>query len=123
MKFSASAKRTFWWPVTVQSPDPDNPGKQKSETFKMLFEAILQDEALALDEEASKAVTEKARVDNERRRLIRVCLDWDDVFDEAGKVVLFDEVFDVFIQFPWNRLAIYRAYAEATSGESARLGN
>lgn len=124
MKFIPTAKYTFWRPVTIKSPDPDNSGQLQTETLELLFEALSLDEGVALDEELAQLRSDKERTAHELKRIRRVVLDWREVVDEKNKPIPFSpEMLDAFIQMPWHRVGIYQAYAEAMAGQEARTGN
>ncbi|MBZ9678893.1 hypothetical protein [Mesorhizobium sp. ES1-1] len=124
MKFIPTAQRTFWRPVTIKSPDPEKSGQLQTETLEVLFEALSLDEGVALDEELAGLRTDKERSAHELKRIRRVVLDWRDVVDEKGKAIPFSaEMLDAFIQMPWHRMGIYRAYHDAMAGQEARTGN
>jgi hypothetical protein len=119
MRFIADTNPTFWWPVEVTRPDPEKSGQVQTDTLEILFEMLSQDEALEFDEQLRKAKTEREQAEAERKRIKRVCRDWREVVDEKDKPIPFSgEMLDRFIQFPWNRIGIYRAFTQAAAGEA-----
>lgn len=124
MKFIVSQNRQFWWPVLVVMPSQTVAGETEEQSFEALFEAIGHDEAKALDEERTKAASVNDVISTEIAMLQRVVKGWRGVVggDEA-ELAFSDEAFRAAINFTWTRKALYRAYAEAMSGEAARIKN
>ncbi len=121
MKFVLSKKHLYWWPVTVSVPNPDRDraGEMVEMTFRMRFEALPRDEALALQERAAGAEG-SAHAD-----MMRVVQGWDDdVVDDDGKAVPFSaEALQQLLQISWYRLGVYRAWAASLVGEAPKRGN
>jgi len=123
MKFVLAAAVSYWWPVTVRIPDPENAGAVIEQKLKVLFEPEDQDAALEQAEIYAGLATPKERAEHEHRQLARVVRGWDDVIDEEKKPVPFTEDnFRAALQQRWFRDGLYRGYAESLNGE-ARLGN
>lgn len=121
-----TARRVYWWPVTVRFPDPDpaKAGQLLSQTFKARFREIPREEAQRLLEEiAELAPAERAK--REFDQIIAVTEGWDeDVVDDAGQSIPFSaDALREALQSSFFRIAIYRAFADSCSGEAARLGN
>lgn len=121
--FAIAPKRLFWWPVTVRIPSPDKPGTIEAHGFEAQFEAIPLARAHALDE-ARATLPEAERVARAFDFLSEIVRGWRDVIDADGESVPFGrEAFEAQCQFAWFRDGILAAYAEAMSGQEARLGN
>ena len=124
MKFILTETNQYWWPVKVQMPDRNNPGKFITYELEVLFEPESQDKALDRLEEGSKLTSPRARMEHERKQLFDVCRDWRGVEDEDGNAYKFTpENFRRALNQSWFRRAIYNAYADSLNGEEARLGN
>lgn len=124
MKFKLSDEHLYWWPVEVKKPDPDKAGKLKVEKLEMLFAAVPEDEAKKQQEEFAKLNTDVEREAHQRKILKLVCRDWRDVVGDDDEAIPFSQsVFDQFMQLPWHRTALYRAYGQSLTGDEARLGN
>lgn len=126
MKFVLTRKHRYWWPVTVAvpNPDPDRAGEMVEMTFKMQFETLPRDEALALQERTAKAAGAEAE-GAAYADLMRVVKGWDgDVVDENGCLVPFTlEALQQLLQVSWYRLGVYRAWTASLVGEAPRRGN
>ena len=119
----ATAPVRYWWPVEVDIPDPENPGRYRRQHLKMLFEAESQDDALNRDEALALLETTRERIEHERNRLLAVCKSWDDVIgDDKTPVPFTEENFLSALQHSWFRTGVYRAYLDSISGRAA-LGN
>lgn len=125
MKFKLVENLRFWWPVKVSLPDPDQPGAFVEQQLKVQFVSLPREEQIALDEAWQSSGRRLRDQDaQERAQLRRICTNWDEVVDDAGDPVAFSaEAFDRALELRVFRLAVYRAYAEAMSGQAARLGN
>lgn len=129
---------TFWWPVKIIEPDPDQPGKFMTHQFEAEFlisdreedkkikaqrEAILKragadqsEENLAKCEEELEALN-----DGTFRRAIQ---NWRQITDENGDPLLFnDTTFAAAMKHERIRVGLTKAYQEAISDQGARLGN
>lgn len=124
MKFVLSATPvTYWWPIVVRIPHPDNAGAIIEQKFKMLFEPEDQDEAIEQAEIYASLPTLRERAEHERRQVKRVSKGWDDVVDDDKSSVPFtEENLQAALQQKWFRDAVFRGYTESLNGE-ARLGN
>ena len=69
MKFILTGTNQYWWPVKVQMPDRNNPGKFITYELEVLFEPESQDKALDRLEEGSKLTSPRARMEHERKQL------------------------------------------------------
>ena len=124
MKFKLAKTYRYWWPVTVQMPDPDQPGKFLTQELRVLLEPLPQDEVIAVQEESAKLKTVRAINEHGARNMGRVVKDWDGVEDEAGLPVPFSaEMLNQALQHAWFRAGINKALSESQNGEAARLGN
>lgn len=122
--FVLTATHLFWWPATALAPDPETAGKFREHQFKLQFEALGLDEAQAMDEAFHALNSEKDRQKHQHDLLYRVVKGWSEVVDvEKAPVPFSAGALEQAIQLAWFRTAAYRAYAEAMSGEKARLGN
>lgn len=124
MKFILTSKNLFWWPVIVQAPDPETPGKFIEQRLEIRFDVPDQADEVAYQEKYAAAKTQRERVEMEMHRLLGVISDWRGVEDEARKDVPFSaEIVTAALQQPWFRAGVYKALAESISGKEARLGN
>ncbi|MGN7870969.1 hypothetical protein [Paracoccus sp. 22332] len=124
MKFKLAKTYRYWWPVTVQMPDPDQPGTILTQELRVLLEPLPQDEVIAVQEESAKLKTVRAVSEHGAASMERVVKDWDGVEDEDGKLVPFTPaMLRQALQHAWFRAGINKALAESQNGEAARLGN
>lgn len=137
---------TAWWPVTVLTPDDENPGTLKEEAFEAQFLILgreerktLQDERDALIAELPKsedflqdfaAATAKgkeiaAKIEaHDREMFHRIVRCWRGVVGENKKTIEFSsEMLDMALGRDDIRAGFNEAYQEATSNDKARLGN
>jgi hypothetical protein len=126
MKFKITSERVFWWPVKVESPNPDlkMAGKMIEQEFKMKFVALPRAEFKDIQAEQVN-MTMQERIEHEHDLIMRVCLDWDDnVVDEDGNAVGFSkEVLSDLMSDTYFRIGLYTAFSKAMSGEAARSKN
>jgi len=127
MTFKMSATHRYWWPVQVKQPvadaDPKKAGRVETMTLKLLFEAIDQDVAKALDAELA-ALPKEERESRQHEHIEQVTKDWADVVDDDNQPIPFSlDRFRQAMQRSWFRLAVYKAYAASIAGEEARLKN
>lgn len=114
-----------WWPVKVKMPSGtiyEEAGHMVEREFKVLFEALPQEEGLALDAEARAA---EIAGDTSKRNLLmlRVVHNWADVVDKAGKPVLFSkERLVAMLATSWTRIGLSRAWVAYLAADPA-LGN
>lgn len=120
MKFKLTETDTYWWPVKVMVPDPDNAGQFQEQELEILLEAEDQDTALNNMEAYSALTTARDQVEHERERLLTVCKNWRGL---DGDVPFSKEVFLQALGKTWFRRAVFGAYSDSLSGEAARLGN
>lgn len=125
MKFILGSTNSYWWPVTVRKPDPENPGKIMEQRFKALLKPQDQDEYFSEQEHIDQLRTAKARARAERESLARRIESWDaDVVDGQGQPVPFTASnLDAALRMSWFRAGIWRALNESALGEEASLGN
>ncbi|CDX19603.1 conserved hypothetical protein [Mesorhizobium sp. ORS 3359] len=124
MKFKLIDEYTYWWPVTVDMPDPDKPGKVVSQSFTMKFQAMRADDGVAMMKEIAALPTIEERSAKEHEELMRVCKGWRDVVDEKGDEVEFSEAaLRAALQFAWFSRGLYKAYARSLAPDEARKGN
>lgn len=124
MKFILTPKNKFWWPVIVQAPDPEAPGKFIEQRLEVRFNVPDQDDEIAYQEKFAAATTQRERVEMEMARLLEMITDWRGVEDDERTEVLFNkEMITAALKQPWFRTGVYTALAEAISGKEARLGN
>lgn len=126
MDFQLTTKFTYWWPVSVNipNPDPDHAGKVIKQKFKMQFEAIDRDTQIENQERLDALTDAKEIVAHEHDFLRLVCKNWTGVVDtEKSPVAFSDDGFRKALQKGWFREAVYAAYNESLSGKEARLGN
>ncbi|QDY99060.1 hypothetical protein FQ775_01005 [Nitratireductor mangrovi] len=126
MKFKLSHEHRYWWPVTVAVPHPDKDkaGSFLEMSFRMQFEALPREEALALSKKLAglePAEAERHRYDD----IVRVARDWDeDVLDENDEPIPFSAArLAAFMELSWFRLGVYRAWSSSLVGDAARKGN
>jgi hypothetical protein len=136
--FKVVPNLTFWWPVKVLEPDPEQPGKLIEQEFQAEFKLLDRNEAKAsaearrqimarvspdLDEAALKAVADELEA-HDKRAVRQVLVDWRNVVDSKGQPIPFeDQSFAALYNMDRVRAALNRAYAEAISEDKARLGN
>ncbi|MCM2431954.1 hypothetical protein [Agrobacterium rosae] len=124
MKFVLAETYSYWWPVTVRAPHPDEPGKILERTLKMLFEPQNREDAIAAQEAHEKLTTQREREAHEVKQLVVVCKNWDDVVDKDGGAIAFTpETLTQALNISWFRQGVYQAYSESLRGDEARLGN
>jgi len=124
MKFKLIEQHTYWWPVTVEMPDPEKAGKVVTQSFTMQFQAMPADEGEAMVKEIAALPTLEERNAKQHEELMRVCKDWRDVVDDEGKDVAFSsEGLRAAMQFSWFSRGLYKAYARSLAPDEARKGN
>ncbi|WCK69928.1 hypothetical protein G6L96_009000 [Agrobacterium tumefaciens] len=124
MKFVLADTYSYWWPVIIRAPHPDEPGKILERTLKVQFEPQPREDAIAAQEIYVTLKTQRERDAHEAQQLKAVCKNWDDVVDADGGAVAFtpDNIAKA-LEIGWFRSGVYRAYTESLNGEEARLGN
>lgn len=124
MRFKLAKTYRYWWPVTVQIPDTDHPGRFLEQQLRVEFEPLPQDEAIAIDEAGAALRTMREINDHGVQYMRRVVNDWDGVEGTDGKPVPFTaELLEQALQHAWFRTALQRALRESQNGEAAKLGN
>lgn len=117
--FVLSTVYRFSWPATALVPDVSQPGQVVKQRFQLSFEALPRDEWLAVSQAAALDGS-----DANFSVLLRVIKGWDQVISDDNEPVPFSEgALRQAMQFSWFRTAAFTSYAEALSGEAARLGN
>ncbi|TCP88916.1 hypothetical protein C8J31_10285 [Rhizobium sp. PP-CC-2G-626] len=122
MKFKLVDKYRYWWPVIINVPDPENPGKVIKQQFKIEFEPEDIESEIARIEEIAK-LPAKEQQQHEHDGMRKVIKNWDEVEDDAGSVIFTPEALEKALRWNWFRIGVHRAYAESLSGGAARLGN
>lgn len=124
MQFRLAKTYRYWWPVTVQIPDPETPGKIIVQDLKVQLEPMTQAEINAAQEDAAKLKTLRAVTDHGVRQMLRVVKNWDGVVDEEGQPVPFSAAaLEQALQHAWFRTGVNRAILDSQNGEEARQGN
>ena len=124
MQFKLAKTYRYWWPVTVQIPDPETPGKIIEQQLKIEFEPMAQTDLTTAQEESAKLKTLREVTDHGIRQIKRVICNWDGVVDDDGKPVPFTaEALEQALQHAWFRTGINKALSESQNGEEARQGN
>ena len=124
MQFKLAKTYRYWWPVTVQIPDPETPGKIIAQDLKVQLEPMTQAEINAAQEEAAKLKTLRAVTDHGVRQMLRVVKNWEGVVDEDGAPVPFSEAaLEQALQHAWFRAGVNKALLDSQNGEEARQGN
>ncbi len=124
MKFALLDSVTYWWPVSVRTPDTANPGKMIDQRLKVLFQPQDQDVAVAQHEKSLALKTAKEFAEHEYDGLTAIVMNWDDVVDAKGGAIPFSpETFRAACQKSAFRAAVWAAYHESQNGQEARLGN
>ena len=124
MKFVLAPNPRYWWPVSVQMPDTDNPGEFVEQTFKVLFEPRDQDAEKAERDRILAITDTEQQLKEDRASLAAVIKGWDDIVDPDKTPVSFSpENLDLMLRQPWSRVAVWRAYHASQMGEEVRLGN
>ncbi|RRY09007.1 hypothetical protein [Brucella anthropi] len=136
--FKFSPNLTFWWPVKVIEPHPDEPGKLVEHEFEAKFETVPPEEGKAwlkarnalvakITPDLSEAEIEALQSEldeHDLKRVKNVLRDWRNVSDADGKVIPFnDTTFRLLYDHIRVRNGIVRAYLDALSEDKARLGN
>ncbi|MER8964494.1 hypothetical protein NKI25_02020 [Mesorhizobium sp. M0808] len=124
MKFVLAKEYLYWWPIKIELPDPDKPGKWKTMSYTHQFAGVGEDEANALNKEIEALPTAEAKRAREHDLLIKASRGWRDVVGEDGNEVEYSEdVFRDALQQTWYRVALYNAYAASLASPEARKGN
>lgn len=124
MQFKLAQTYRYWWPVTVQIPDPENPGQFVAQDLRVQLEPMTQTEINAAQEDAAKLKTMRAVTDHGVRQMLRVIKSWDGVVGEDGQPLPFaPAALEQALQHPWFRAAINKALLDSQNGEAARAGN
>lgn len=124
MKFKLIDEYRYWWPVTVEMPDPEKPGKTVKQSFTMQFQPMPADEGEAMLKEIAALPTPEERLSRQHEELMRVCKGWRDVVDDKGDEVDFStEALKAALQFSWFSRGLYRSYASSLAPDEARKGN
>ncbi|MHB2265808.1 hypothetical protein [Aliihoeflea sp. PC F10.4] len=123
MKFKLADTHTYWWPIKVKMPDPDQAGKVLEFEFSMQFESVPLDQARAED----KAIAELAPAEQTGMRLdqmMKRCRGWRDVVGDDGGDIPFNETnLSRAMQSSWFRMGVFRAFDESLVPGEARRGN
>ncbi|WP_319496323.1 hypothetical protein [uncultured Cohaesibacter sp.] len=119
-KFKLTETDSYWWPVKVRVPDPENAGKIIEQELEILFEPEDQDTALNAQEEYASLMTPRERIEHERDQLLRVCKNWRGL---DGDLPFSEAAFRQALTKSWFRIGVYSAYGQSLNGEAARLGN
>lgn len=119
--FVMTETRLFWWPVTIQMPDPTKAGELVEHQFEMQFEAI-DDTALQAIEAEIQAIEDPIqRRARQHDVLLRVCRDWRDVVGPDHNPLSFSlDRLKAAINQPWFRIGVYVAYNTATAGVDSK---
>lgn len=122
-KFVRRARPIYWWPVNVEIPSEKRVGSFDTQTVKLRFEPMLEDEREAHERDmASKFPEGGWKTDVEL--LKRVTKDWSDFDDEHGQTIAFStEELEAACQYPPFRVAAVIAYYNSLNGTLARRGN
>ncbi len=136
--FKFSTNITFWWPVKVIEPNPNEAGKFIEHEFKAKFEMLPPDEGKT-SAKARQAIVSKITPDlsddeveaiqseldeHDLNLLLRTLRGWDNIHDADGKPISFSEAnFRLIYAYRHIRNAFVRAYIDALSEDKARLGN
>lgn len=123
MKYVLADTSSYWWPVTIRRPDPENAGKIVEQTFKVRLIPKGQDALLEEEEAIRSKPNLRAQAKAEREALADKVDGWD-VTDANGQEVPFsrERLLDE-LQNSWFRIGLYNAIAQSAAGEEARLGN
>lgn len=118
-----AAAPTFWRTVSAKVPSETEPDTFDDVTFRVLFEALHEDEAKTMDE-AYEQLSDDDKHAQRWRVLRRVVRGWEDVADAAGEPVPFSPAaLDQALGWPWVGPAMMLAWRGALAGEKPRLGN
>ncbi len=122
-KFVRRARPIYWWPVNIEIPSERRVGSFDTQTVKMRFEPLMEDEREAHTQEmAAKYPDGGWKTDVEL--LKRVTKDWGDFEDEHGNAVAFSpEELESACQYAPFRVAAVIAYYNSLNGPLARRGN
>jgi hypothetical protein len=126
-KFVLQDDITFDWPVDVAIPTERVPGTHEQHRFTVKFRALPVEEARALAAEVESTAATADREGRQDAMLQKVVAGWSDVLTPEGAEVPFTPAaLERLVAWPWVRLALYRAYADAISGpgqKARRQGN
>ena len=136
--FIFSEKLTFWWPVKVLEPSPDDPGTKVEGEFEAMFElmspedqktaahermAILKEITPDLSEYEIDALQKKLDAHN-LKTISKVLKNWRGLGISPTEELPFSEAaLKRVYGHARYRNALTRAYLEATDDDKARLGN
>lgn len=122
MKFVLGKSSSIWWPVTVQRPDPENPGQTVKSKLQALLVPQPQDAFLAAQEEIGKVRGLRAQATAEREYLATRIegWEWPDATDDEGRSVgMTPATLALALQEGWFRKGLWRALNEIGLGEPA----
>ena len=129
---------TFWWPVTVREPDPDQPGAMVEQSFEAQFR-LIDDARVKASRQARRALMDRLTPDmsagdieaiqdeidaHDRAALAEVLADWRDICDGDGLPIPFSgPAFEELYGERRFRAALTRAYGEAIAEDGGRVKN
>lgn len=123
-KFRLTTEHLYWWPVAIEMPDPDRPGKWTTQSMTMQFASMTSEEARKMSARIAELPTQAERQAAEHDILIACCRDWRDVLDEDGEPLPFsEEALRGALSLVWYRVGIYTAFAKSQQSEAGRRGN
>lgn len=126
MKFKMIDEYRYWWPVKVELPDREKPGKVITQSFTMQFLAMPADEGEAMLKEIAALPPEEQKK-RQHEELMRVCKDWRDVVDGPDgneEEITFSEAgLRANLQYSWFSRGLYKAYAASLAPDEIRKGN
>ncbi|QDG74455.1 hypothetical protein [Labrenzia sp. PHM005] len=112
MNFQICDPYSFWWPVTVHLPDPDKPGELSQQDFEGKFLMTSHEQLAELEAQGQEQL------------ISSILTDWRNVEDAGGNPVLFsEEALGQCLPYQHFRIAVYRAYLSALTGQAARAKN
>ena len=123
-KFILSNSHSYWWPVTVRAPDPENAGQIIEQQLLIQFEPKSRDAQLEAQEKAAKLTSLREIIAHDIAEARDVIRNWDDVIGDDKQLVPFTAAnLEMALQQPWFRKAVQAALTESMNGEEARRGN
>ncbi|TIV68873.1 MAG: hypothetical protein E5V89_21210 [Mesorhizobium sp.] len=124
MKFVLAKEHLYWWPVTVDMPDPDKPGKWLKFSYTHQFVSVGNDEAIALQKEIAELKDDAEKAARQHDMLVKASRNWRDVVDEDKQEVPFsEEALRAALEHTWYRAGLYNAYFKSLTSDEARKGN
>lgn len=125
MAFVLSEKTTYPWTVSVQTPDPQKPGRWKTHTFTATFKRLAPlevQERLAHLAETDLGFEERYQRENDFME--EILKGWEGITESDGEPILFsDTTRDLLLEVPEVRRALFEAYFDSALHRKAAAKN